>query len=70
MSYLIKVGHTYYVSIDGRKSEDGLSEKDPMNYGTLKKKKGFMTGEKILLKRDDVLYGNLFLKFDFIFFWR
>lgn len=39
MSYLIKVGHTYYVSIDGRKSEDGLSEKDPMNYETLKKKK-------------------------------
>lgn len=38
MSDLIKVRHTYYVSIDG-KSEDGLSEKDPMNYETLKKKK-------------------------------
>ena len=65
MSDLIKDRHTYYVSIEG-KSEDGLSEKDPMNYETLKKKKGFMTGEKILLKRGDVFYGNLFLKFNIV----
>lgn len=51
MSYLIKVGHTYYVSIDGRKSEDGLSEKDPMNYGTLKKKRIYDRRKNIIKKR-------------------
>ena len=65
MSDLIKDRHTYYVSIDG-KSEDGLSEKDPMNYETLKKKKGFMTGDKVLLKRGDIYYGNLFIKFNVV----
>ena len=64
MKDLIKDKHTYYVSIDG-KSEDGLSEKNPMNFETLNKK-GFMTGEKILLKRGDVFYGNLFIKFNVV----
>ena len=64
MKDLIKDKHTYYVSIDG-KSEDGLSEKNPMNYETLKKK-GFMTGDKVLLKRGDIYYGNLFIKFNVV----
>ena len=64
MKDLIKDRHTYYVSADG-KSEDGLSEKNLMNIETLRKK-GFMTGEKILLKRGDIFYGNLFIKFNIV----
>ena len=52
--------HTYYVAKDGN-SKDGLSEKAPMNFYTLKSKQ-FITGDKILFKRGDTFYGQLKLK--------
>ena len=52
--------HTYYVAKDGN-SQDGLSEKAPMNFYTLKSKQ-FITGDKILFKRGDTFYGQLKLK--------
>ena len=60
MNDLIKSKHTYYVSSNGN-SEEGLSEKNPMNYETLKSK-AFISGDKILFKRGDIFYGNLNIK--------
>lgn len=61
---LIKEKHTYYVSSNGN-SEDGLSEKDPMNYETLQSK-SFISGDTILLKRGDTFYGELRIKQDIV----
>ena len=57
---IVNTKHTYYVSRSG-KSEDGLSESNPMNYETLKTKT-FMSGDKVLLKRGDIFYGTLKIK--------
>ena len=51
---------TYYVASNGN-SEDGLSEKNPMNYETLKTKT-FISGDKILFRRGDIFYGSLKIK--------
>ena len=64
MNDLIKIKHTYYVSSNGN-SEDGLSEKTPMNIETLKSK-SFISGDKILFKRGDIFYGSLRIKFTIV----
>ena len=57
---IINNKHTYYVASNG-KSEDGLSESNPMNYETLKTKK-LISGDKVLFKRGDTFYGQLNLR--------
>ena len=64
MNDLIKEKHTYYVSSNGN-SEEGLSEKDPMNYETLNSK-SFISGDTILLKRGDSFYGGLLINQDIV----
>ena len=60
MNDLTTKKHTYYVSSNGN-SEDGLSEKNPMNYETLKSMT-FISGDKILFKRGDIFYGTFNIK--------
>ena len=56
---LIKEKHTYYVAMDG-KSRDGLSQNEPMNFERMLSKQ-YMTGDKILFKRGDTFYGEIFI---------
>ena len=49
--------NTYYFASNG-KSEDGLSEKNPMTYETFQTKT-FISGDKILFRRGDIFYGTL-----------
>ena len=55
-SDIINTKTTYYVSATGT-SKTGTSASDPMSYETANSKT-FLSGDTILLKRDDIFYGT------------
>ena len=55
-AFAAKSGKTYYVSVDGKDDNDGLSKDKPLSY-KMASAKIFNGGDKVLFKRGDTFYG-------------